>query len=274
MPLQKLPSLPPETLPDQSTTAKSYYRKLVKYAYHQTREHDKVELTASTIVAVGAAFIGGFTSGSVLSGIVAAAVTFVAMLIVIFGVQLAFAPRALYQAKEGEIAVLKAERDKLEEMLQPKFEILYGEAYPFTEDTGEYKFHRIGLKNIGNSTVHGVAVKMDGFTSGRTYNSLPLRAMNVPPHTRFSIDPGATAYIDVVKTTLDAKQLVMLSLSIFETRQTIVYEGSYHLTFRATASDSRSCERKAILDVDSYGRVFIKPDDDQSVQKVGSTPSS
>jgi len=287
MSLQKLPpSLPPDRLPDQSTSAKdttpvsnkSYSRKLVEYALHQTREHNKVELIATTIVTVAAAFIGGISWGSVASGIGAAVVTFVAMLIVIFGVNLAFAPRALYLAKESEIAELKTERDELEEILQPKFEILFDTAfppeYPFTERTGDYMIHRIGIKNIGGRTVYGVMVKMDGFTSGHVYNGLSLRAMHAQHLMAFSLDPSEEMYIDVVKTTLDAKQVVMLCQSIFEKRQTIVYEGSYHLTFRVTGSDAKSSDRKAILDVDSYGRVLIRPDDEQSVQKVDSTPSS
>src|SRR4051812_4474975 len=102
MSLQTSSSLPPEKSPEQSTAAttlpvpgKSYSRRLVEHAWKEVRGHNKVELIATTIVTVGAALIGGFTWGSVVSGLVAGVVMLAAMLIVIFGVNLALAPRAL-----------------------------------------------------------------------------------------------------------------------------------------------------------------------------------
>lgn len=182
-------------------------------------------------------------------------------------------------ASQVEVEQLKTANSELEETLQPKFEILFGPEhpleYPYTEQIGDSIFHRIGIKNIGGSTLYGVAVKMDGFTSGRVYHTLPLRARHAPRGQRFSLDAGEQAYIDVVVAMQDAKHQVVLRQSIFDNRHTIVYAGTYHLTFRATSSNAQPCDRKAVLTVDAYGRVFLRPDDDgQSAQNVGSIPSS
>ena len=176
------------------------------------------------------------------------------------------------------------------DLLEPKIEILFGQEYPpeypYIERTGGSTIYRIAIKNTGGSPLHGVMVKTDGFSIGYVvpnnapvpYNDLPLRARHEPHPRALSISPGEKVYVNVVRANHDAKQLVELCHSIHEKRQTRVYEGIYHLTFRVTSPYSAPCERKATLKVSNDGHVYIRPDDGQpsgeSVQNEGETPNS
>jgi hypothetical protein len=112
MSLQKTPpSLPPEKLLEQSTSAmdslstleQSYPRRLWEYAWQQTREHQTVELIASAIGTTITAFITGSIWGGIAAGVVAALLTPLIALIVILIIHLLRAPAKLDKAKQREI---------------------------------------------------------------------------------------------------------------------------------------------------------------------------
>lgn len=65
-----------------------------------------MEMTANTILTIvitTAAFFGGFTSSGVAAGVIAAMVTFVATMLVIFLIHLARAPKYIYEQVQGEL---------------------------------------------------------------------------------------------------------------------------------------------------------------------------
>lgn len=191
---------------------------------------------------------------------------------------------------ERRMSELSWSNDAFAEQLKPKLEILFGQEhppeYPFIEQTGDATIYRIAIKNTSGSTLSGVVVKMDGFSIGYVvpnnvpvpYNDLPLRARHETHPRALSIPPGEKVYLNVVRANHDAKRLVELCQSIYEKRQTTVYEGIYRLTFRVTSPYSAPRERKATLKVSNDGHVYLRPGDGQpsteSVQNEGETPSS
>lgn len=88
MSLQQIP-------PNHPISEKSYTLRLFEYAWKETREHDKVEMIAATIIPTLAAFIGGFTWSGAAAGIVAAVATLTVTLCVIFLIHFLRAPKIL-----------------------------------------------------------------------------------------------------------------------------------------------------------------------------------
>jgi hypothetical protein len=120
--------LRPDTdlVPATAALETSYSRKLVKYAWHETREHKKVELIASCVGGVvgGIAAISlvGFTWAGVVAAFVGGFVGLVAALVCIFLFNLIYSPKALDEKQRLEIADLNTSKDELESKLAAREE--------------------------------------------------------------------------------------------------------------------------------------------------------
>jgi hypothetical protein len=118
MSLQQIP--PNHPLPE-----KSYPRSLFEYAWKETREHDKVELIASSIVVILAAFIGGFTWSGVAAGLVAAALTLAATLCIIFLIHLLRAPKVINKDLRDRLRAAQTNNRQTEIELRKTYKLAF-----------------------------------------------------------------------------------------------------------------------------------------------------
>lgn len=121
-----MPGPDTELVPTSTALEKSYSRRLGAYAWHETREHKKVELIASCIggVAGGIAAIAlvGFTWTGVAAAIVCGAIGLVTALACIFLFNLIYSPKALDEKQRLEIAELNTSKAELESRLAAHLE--------------------------------------------------------------------------------------------------------------------------------------------------------
>jgi hypothetical protein len=127
-PSEEATKLRPDTklVPTSAALEQSYSRKLVKYAWRETREHKKVELIASCIGGVvgGIAAISlvGFTWAGVSAAFVGGFVGLVVALMCIFLFNLAYSPKNLDEKQRLEIAELNTSKAELESKLAAEAE--------------------------------------------------------------------------------------------------------------------------------------------------------
>jgi hypothetical protein len=99
----------------------SYSRRLAEYAWHETREHKKVELIASCIGGIfggiAAISIVGFMWAGIIAAFVGGFVGLIAALICIFLYHLAHSPKVLDEKQQSEIKELHTCKGALESQL-------------------------------------------------------------------------------------------------------------------------------------------------------------
>jgi hypothetical protein len=110
------PNTPTEALQQETTPPleKSYLRRRWDYATRQWREHQKVELIATTIGAGVAAFVIGSIAGGIVAGVGAAVLTFIIALAAIFIVHFLRAPAKLDNERRSEIIGLNVTVNELQ----------------------------------------------------------------------------------------------------------------------------------------------------------------
>jgi hypothetical protein len=104
----------------------------------------------------------------------------------------------------------REERSALEERLEPKLELIFGEGAPFVDTIREthsgsklnsFQVFRVGVKNLNSADIWGVQIEFEGFTwGGHSFDSMPLRLWHggsfVSPIS-FDLRPGQVRYVDV-----------------------------------------------------------------------------
>ncbi len=187
---------------------------------------------------------------------------------------------------------------QLEERLAPKLDILFEEKIPYVEYVqergrigrgGYWKVYRVGVKNISEDELFGISVEIENFeTQHRTYENIPLRMMydvglRGTARERFSLRPERTQYVDVVMREMhpeqgrDFKSTVMCFTKQFEITNDIGLMEPITLNLVASANGAKPCRKQFVVYVDDEDQLQMKPSGDeaiQSLQKVGSTPSS
>jgi hypothetical protein len=197
-----------------------YYWRILRRAFIDTVSffvdlHDRKDFARSLFLPLVLLFLqwlaSGFKSG--LSGITIPLIyAAIGSLVIVFVAMLWFAPPRLHNQLTQRIATLESETKALRALQQPKMEIVYGSGNPFVElyplddldakiRLGTRRLHRIGVRNMGASTIRGVSVVLAEAQPGIMQAlPIPLHRMHGEGGPVYDLDPGGVLYFEVLTT--------------------------------------------------------------------------
>jgi len=169
---------------------------------------------------------------------------------------------------EQKVEVQGKKIRELEEWLQPKLEIAFGEGGSFEQvnDFGDgslQRLYRVMVTNLGGTTIQNVRVQLERIEMyDNPFLPVELHQMhdNEAPFSRsFSLNPGQKQYIDVVSK-LEGEGCTDAEITLWYAVQSIpnkIPRGAYKLALVATGDNVQPCHEEFNVSVGAEGRLVF-----------------
>lgn len=208
--------------------------------------------------------------------------------------------KAAEERLTAETSELKEAVEYLEERLTPKVEILFNDKPPYIEfqhlnisrpgrnsEILYFRIWRIGVRNIGDSNVYELQAVLSCRCEHKSLENIPLRTRHnpTPPfrqHFSLSSSPDNIEYINVVmrrepdQRRANDRPVLICHAYNYESVDNRLCQGEarHEITITVFGHDSEPRSRGFLVYINEHDLLQMEPIDNQSLQNVGSVPSS